>query len=711
MLPSDIDTPPKVAPLTKLGIAAGILGLALTVASIQTLGTAWASVGAYLGMSAIVLRGVALTYPHAVLGLCNLVTLFRATLVCFLFGAVFDQSASVWLVLGVAVFAYALDVADGWLARRAGLVSDFGARFDMEIDAALAAAISLWLLASGTVGWEILALGFTRYVFVLASCALPALRGALPYRLRRKVVCAIQIGALILLLCPLTPSIVVLPLTIAASLLLLWSFAIDIIWLLRHGTPRDSPVTPGRRSGETANLHVWHHAPRLGAATLILALVLVQPNHPAGVSWGAMSRFALELPFIVLVLLAFGKTALALPLRLVVTGALLSLSLLKAGDFAMFTALNRAMNPVGDPALVEAGIRLLSGAIGPVWSVAALLGAGVIYAVLAFAIWWASGVLTRVAPDRAWPRSGMGLAACLAGGLVVMDAGTRLKLWTPLFDPPGTTRSTTLAVGKLKLAQATLRDLRAFEAAAANDALAGATGLLDLIDRDVIVIFLESYGRASLDTPLYADLHRTTLATGQAELESRGLTTASGVLSSPTRGGQSWLAHATFANGLWINSDTRYRAVLASGRKTLFHFAEDAGFHTAAVMPQITMDWPESSVMGFETILANADLGYKGETFNWVTMPDQFTFHALERLLRRPKRDRPVFVQVATGSSHAPWVPVPEVVDWESIGDGRIFNEMTRQGDTPKQVWQDRDRVRAQYRLAMDYALQTVLSY
>jgi hypothetical protein len=51
------------------------------------------------------------------------------------------------------------------------------------------------------------------------------------------------------------------------------------------------------------------------------------------------------------------------------------------------------------------------------------------------------------------------------------------------------------------------------------------------------------------------------------------------------------------------------------------------------------------------------------------------------------------------------------MVDWDAIGDGRIFDDMAAAGDPPDVVWRDRDRVRAQYRLAVDYALQAVLSY
>jgi hypothetical protein len=129
-------------------------------------------------------------------------------------------------------------------------------------------------------------------------------------------------------------------------------------------------------------------------------------------------------------------------------------------------------------------------------------------------------------------------------------------------------------------------------------------------------------------------------------------------------------------------------------------------------MPQITLEWPESSRMGFETILAAEDLGYAGASFNWVTMPDQFTYAALDRRLRADRADdRPLFVQVATGSSHAPWVPVPELVPWNAVGDGHVFDAMAASGDPPDVVWRDRDRVRAQYRQAVDYALETVLSW
>lgn len=185
-------------------------------------------------ITGLCLRGLLSSYPHAVLGACNGVTLFRAALVSVLVAAVFAGGPD-WFVFIIAVVAFALDGADGWLARRAGLTSTFGARFDMEIDALLGAILALVVLTSGTVGAAILVLGFSRYVYVLAGLIWPALQGDLPESLRRKAICVIQIAALIILICPLTPGILLAPIALIAAVALLYSFAVDTLFLVRRG--------------------------------------------------------------------------------------------------------------------------------------------------------------------------------------------------------------------------------------------------------------------------------------------------------------------------------------------------------------------------------------------------------------------------------------------------------------------------------------------
>lgn len=446
-------------------------------------------------------------------------------------------------------------------------------------------------------------------------------------------------------------------------------------------------------------------------AVVILYLLLIQPNHPAAVAWDALLQFPLELPAILLALLALGTSRAGVVLRLALVAALTIIVVVKTADFVMFTSLNRGFNPVGDMPLVRSFYHLIVGNLGHAAAIAAVIAAMLVIPGLAASVWWAMRVWSRLHLPRPLPALAA-VAAVAATGLVITDVGAKMGRWNTPFSYPGTAFTARVGVERIETAQQTIANLLVFRAAAKNDPFAGQAGLFDLLDRDIIVVFVESYGRTSLDTPLYANLHRETLTNAQTELEALGLAMSSTLLASPTQGGQSWLAHSTFANGLWIADQTSYRAALSSGRQTLFHLAGQSGFHTAAVMPQITLDWPEAQFMGFETILAEADLGYAGQPFNWITMPDQFTFAAMDRLLRDQRSDnRPFFIQMALASSHAPWVPVPEVIDWDALGDGTVFDPLVAASDPPRVVWQDKNRVRTQYQLAVDYALRTVFAY
>lgn len=178
-------------------------------------------------------------YPHPRFGSCNGVTLFRAglgasLLTPLLSGDVGQAVWGGWAVALVALFALLLDGVDGWLARRQGLTSGFGARFDMEIDAALALMLALHAFADGMGGVVVLTLGVMRYVFVAASWVLPWMAAPLPDKFGRKVVCVIQIAALIALQVPILGSGAALGIAWGAVAALLWSFGRDTLWLWRH---------------------------------------------------------------------------------------------------------------------------------------------------------------------------------------------------------------------------------------------------------------------------------------------------------------------------------------------------------------------------------------------------------------------------------------------------------------------------------------------
>ena len=172
-------------------------------------------------------------HPHAVFGLGNAVTLIRAGLVALLLAPLAAGTAPRWDVAALAGAALALDGVDGWAARRQGLTSAFGARFDMETDAALAALLALLALSGGVAGPAILILGFSRYAFVAAGAVWPWLLAPLPPSTARKAVCVIQISVLIALMVPVLPGAITPLLTWGAAALLAWSFGRDILFLFR----------------------------------------------------------------------------------------------------------------------------------------------------------------------------------------------------------------------------------------------------------------------------------------------------------------------------------------------------------------------------------------------------------------------------------------------------------------------------------------------
>ena len=169
-------------------------------------------------------------------GAANGVTLVRGALTVLLaalIGAPHGEALG-WTVVTLAVIAVALDGVDGWLARSRNEATAFGARFDMETDALLILVLAALVWHLDKAGIWIVAAGLLRYAFVLASYPLPWMARALPPSRRRQAVCVLQIvsliGALVPSVLPPWSSAVAL----AGLALLVWSFAIDVVWLARR---------------------------------------------------------------------------------------------------------------------------------------------------------------------------------------------------------------------------------------------------------------------------------------------------------------------------------------------------------------------------------------------------------------------------------------------------------------------------------------------
>ncbi|MFC0527873.1 sulfatase [Phytohabitans kaempferiae] len=443
-------------------------------------------------------------------------------------------------------------------------------------------------------------------------------------------------------------------------------------------------------------------------AWLLVLAALLLPNELARVTPWTFLRIPVEAILGVAVLLALP----ARPRRLVAIlgGAGLGLAtILKVVDIGFFTVLDRPFDPVFDGSLFDPAVVFLTQSVGRAGAIGAVIGAVLLVVAVVVLMTFAVLRLTRqvVAHERTATRATAALVlawfSCAALGAHVVPSA-----------PIAASDTAMLVKGHAVQTRASLRDQRAFEALAAVDAFRDTPGdqlLTALRGKDVLLTFIESYGRDAIEDPLYAAKVGAVLDDGNRRLAAAGYDSRSAFLTSPTAGGGSWLAHATLNSGLWVNNQQRYRTLVSSDRLTLTSAFRRADWRTIGVKPGVTQAWPEGRFYGYDRVYDAYNVGYQGPPFPLATMPDQYTLTAFERLEHSTPGRAPVMADIALTSSHAPWAPLPHLIDWNDVGDGSVFGPMATAGESPEEVWRDRDKARDAYRRTIEYSLSTVVSY
>ena len=80
----------------------------------------------------------------------------------------------------------------------------------------------------------------------------------------------------------------------------------------------------------------------------------------------------------------------------------------------------------------------------------------------------------------------------------------------------------------------------------------------------------------------------------------------------------------------------------------------------------------------YDKIYDRYQVGYRGPSYTYASMPDQYLFMALQRLELGKPHKQPLFAEVDTVSSHMPWNRIPETVGWNQVGNGSIFNHQPK---------------------------------
>jgi phosphatidylglycerophosphate synthase len=197
------------------------------------------------GLFALVMLGAIgfarASHPFPRFGPANQITTARMMVVALGAALIGEQAlpAAAMAAAAGALVAAVLDGVDGWMARRTNMRSNFGARFDMEVDALLIMVLAVLTWQHGKAGPWVLLSGLLRYLFVAAGSIVPRLRDPLPPSRRRQTTCVIQIAALIAALLPATAPALSARVAAVALAILCSSFLIDILWLCRR--PGNAP--------------------------------------------------------------------------------------------------------------------------------------------------------------------------------------------------------------------------------------------------------------------------------------------------------------------------------------------------------------------------------------------------------------------------------------------------------------------------------------
>jgi phosphatidylglycerophosphate synthase len=225
--------------LAGVGIALAAVALcAIAATPSLAVGPAYAprAVAGIAIAAALVCAALPGDYPFARFGWANHTTLARAALVALL-AALIGEGEGPHLAAYAATIgaiAVALDFVDGRLARATGMASAFGARFDLETDAALVLVLAVLAWQFDRVGPWVLASGLLRYAFVAAGRLWPWLRRPLSPSVRRKTAAAVQMVALVVVLVPAVPRPAAALVAAGALALLCCSFLVDTLWLHQH---------------------------------------------------------------------------------------------------------------------------------------------------------------------------------------------------------------------------------------------------------------------------------------------------------------------------------------------------------------------------------------------------------------------------------------------------------------------------------------------
>ncbi|MGZ4175753.1 MAG: hypothetical protein ACXVUX_06030, partial [Solirubrobacteraceae bacterium] len=432
------------------------------------------------------------------------------------------------------------------------------------------------------------------------------------------------------------------------------------------------------------------------------------PDQPSDLSLSGFLRLPLEG-----LVLAAAASVLPVILRRSlagVAGPLLALVVIfKVLDIGFLDTFDRRFDLLSDSSYAGTGIETLRASIGRTDTNLVVIGVVVAVIVLVTLTTLSAFRLTRIAAaNRRWTLRVVATVGAVWALCWVL--GAQFVAHTPI----ASTVSAGVVVNEVRTVAVDIHDQTVFANQIKHDTFRNTPArqlLTGLRGKDVLLVFVEAYGQLAVQGSSFAPAVDRVLDAGNKQLASAGFSARSGFLTSATFGGISWLAHSTLQSGVWVNSQRRYNDLMGTNRFTLSDAFKAAGWRTIDDIPSNDRYWPQgTSFYHYDRVYDRRDVGYRGPTFTYASMPDQYIYAALQRLELSKTHRKPLFAEVDTVSSHMPWNRIPEQIPWSEVGNGSIYDRIPMDHETGA-FWSNPGRVQAAYGRSVVYAMSTLISF
>jgi hypothetical protein len=441
----------------------------------------------------------------------------------------------------------------------------------------------------------------------------------------------------------------------------------------------------------------------LAAALLVLNLSLTFANHWPTLFVRLTGAVSAEVALLLLVM-AISTSWLGPPSRAILRTIGVVWVLLVIGryiDVTMRSLYGRELNLYWDLRYIPDVSGMLAFVTRP-WLIAAILAGAVLLPLLLYASSrWALGRVSEATND---PRTRPALVV-LASAILLSSVVQGVSARAPAVPE--------IAVPVTSVYAAQFRRLAYELSGAGVKALPAAVPLRSDLARlggaDVFLVFIESYGEVSWDRPAFASALAPSRRRLEADIRDTGRHVVSGRVEAPIFGGGSWLAHISLLSGVEVrDQDTNVR-LMAQQRDTMVTAFSRQGYRTVAVMPGLQRAWPEGRrFYGFDDVYGTAELDYRGPSFGWWDVTDQFALARFDAL-SSSHSGQPLFVFFPTISTHMPFAPSPPYQpDWAQILKETPYGEAEL-----ARVWGEPDwlNLGPSYVDALDYTQRTLGGY